>query len=248
MTDKNQNGRSALVVGLCAALLIVLSLAAYRPLIEGSAQRRAKAPARERSEGRTRGRAGEKERERAKDESPPSDADEGRRENTTPRVSTDDTVSKSSAASDLANNIDRAINESEFASARWGIYVGSLRDGRVLYARNADRPITPASNMKVYTTAVALDLLGADYRWRTSVYAASAPDAGGTIAGDIILYGRGAPDFASETKRGRTASLGQLADDLYARGVRRVRGQVIGDESYFRGEALGDGWLWNDVQ
>lgn len=232
MIDKKQTVRSALVTCLCAALLISLSLAVYRPLTQGSAQRAAKAPQ------TTRERA--KEGQRAKDESP--------RASTQPAASKDEKISRSSNSTELGGQIDRAIDESKFATARWGVYAMSLRDGRTLYARNADKPITPASNMKVYTTAVALDLLGADYRWLTSVYAAAAPDAGGTIDGDLILYGRGAPDLISETRRGRTASLGQLADDLYARGVRRVRGKVIGDESYFRGEALGDGWLWNDVQ
>jgi len=91
-------------------------------------------------------------------------------------------------------------------------------------------------------------MLGADYRWRTSVYANSQPDARGTISGDLILYGRGSPDLASYNSRNTTDSLGQLADELYKRGVRRVRGDVVGDESYFKGEPLGDGWLWNDVQ
>jgi D-alanyl-D-alanine carboxypeptidase/D-alanyl-D-alanine-endopeptidase (penicillin-binding protein 4) len=157
-------------------------------------------------------------------------------------------VSNSQTDAELAHEIDRLIDESEFAQARWGVFVTSLRDGRVLYSRNGDRAFTPASNMKIYTTAVALDLLGADYRWRTSVYANSAPDGRGTLAGDIILYGRGAPDLASHVKGNATPSLVQLADELYKRGVRRVRGDVVGDESYFRGEALGDGWLWNDVQ
>ena len=43
-------------------------------------------------------------------------------------------------------------------------------------------------------------------------------------------------------------SLARLANDLYDRGLRRVKGNVIGDESYFRGETSGDGWQWNDVQ
>lgn len=162
-----------------------------------------------------------------------------------PKISAPD---HSPAAVELGHNIDRAIDGSEFAAARWGVYVVSLRDGRVLYARNADKGFTPASNMKVYTTAAALDLLGADYRWRTSVYANVAPDASGAIAGDVTLYGRGAPDLASHTNSVATANLAQLADELYRRGVRRVRGSVVGDESYFRGEPLGDGWLWNDVQ
>jgi D-alanyl-D-alanine carboxypeptidase/D-alanyl-D-alanine-endopeptidase (penicillin-binding protein 4) len=154
----------------------------------------------------------------------------------------------SRSAQELGRKVDEAIEGSEFRAARWGVYVMSLRDGRVIYARDADRPFTPASNMKVYTTAVALDTLGADYRWRTSVYAEKQQDERGTINGDLTLYGRGAPDLSSEDKKDAPDHLAKLADDLYKRGVRRVKGNLIGDESYFRGEALGDGWLWNDVQ
>lgn len=158
------------------------------------------------------------------------------------------TVSNSSSAVELGRDIDRKIDESEFAKARWGVFVMSLKDGRVLYARNADRTIAPASNMKVYTTAIALDLLGADYHWRTSVYTDAEPDKAGTISGDLTLYGRGAPDLSSNTDQNEKSSLDQLADKLYERGVRHVRGGIVGDESYFRGDPLGDGWLWDDVQ
>ena len=147
----------------------------------------------------------------------------------------------------LAKEIDRAIDESDLTHARWGVFVMSMKDGRVLYSRNGDRLFTPASNMKVYTTAVALDMLGADYRWRTSVYVDKQPDADGTIAGDVTLYGRGAPDLISVSK-GSGASLAQFADQLYQSGVRHVRGNVIGDESYFRSELFGLGWQWNDLQ
>jgi serine-type D-Ala-D-Ala carboxypeptidase/endopeptidase (penicillin-binding protein 4) len=148
----------------------------------------------------------------------------------------------------LAALIDQAIDSSQFASARWGVSVISLSDGHVVYARNADKLFTPASNMKIYTTAVALDLLGADYRWRTSVYASQQPDANGSINADLTLYGRGAPDLLSRSKGDQPSSLAQLANDLYQRGVRHVRGNVIGDESYFRAEPLGHGWQWDDVQ
>ena len=148
----------------------------------------------------------------------------------------------------LAAIIDREIDEGAFSSARWGVAVVSLRDGRTVYAREAERLFTPASVMKVYTTAVALDMLGADYRWRTSVYADGAPDSEGTIRGDLVLYGRGAPDLLSRAGSGGSSDFAALADELYRGGVRRVRGDVIGDESYFRGEMLGGGWLWEDAQ
>ncbi|MDX6290695.1 MAG: hypothetical protein QOH42_2494, partial [Blastocatellia bacterium] len=56
----------------------------------------------------------------------------------------------------LAREIDRAIDTSDLTRARWGLFVTSMKDGRVLYSRNGDKLFTPASNMKIYTTAVAI--------------------------------------------------------------------------------------------
>jgi serine-type D-Ala-D-Ala carboxypeptidase/endopeptidase (penicillin-binding protein 4) len=224
MINRSLTNRRALMACLCASLLLISVFAASRSLIEGRTQKKA-AP------------APTPARERKAAEAPTSS---GAR----PASS----ISNSEIDAELAQKINRAIDESEFAQARWGVFVISLRDGRVLYSREGDRTFTPASNMKIYTTAVALDLLGADYRWRTSVYANTEPDGRGTLAGDLILYGRGAPDLSSRVKKETPASLVQLADELYKRGLRRVRGDVVGDESYFQGEPLGDGWLWNDVQ
>jgi D-alanyl-D-alanine carboxypeptidase/D-alanyl-D-alanine-endopeptidase (penicillin-binding protein 4) len=162
--------------------------------------------------------------------------------------STGQNSAATSETNELAARINSAIDKSEFASARWGITVVSMSKGTTLYQRDADRLFTPASNMKIYTTGVALDLLGSDYRWRTSVYAKAQPDAGGTIRSDVILYGRGAPDLVSRSQDENRGSLAKLADDLYGRGIRRIEGNLIGDESYFRGDSLGDGWQWTDMQ
>lgn len=152
-------------------------------------------------------------------------------------------VPSSNAAEDseLARKIEQTIKESKFASARWGVSVISLRDGRTVYSLDAQKSFSPASNMKLITTATALDLLGTGYRWRTSVFLENTPDEQGNITGDIVLYGRGAIDLDS-------TSINKLADEVYRKGVRRVKGNVVGDESFFRGDALGQGWLWNDVQ
>ena len=130
--------------------------------------------------------------------------------------------SVSAGSTDLASRIESAIEESD-GRARWGISVVSLADGSKFYERDGDKLFTPASNMKIYTTGVALDLLGVDYRWRTSVYAKSQPDASGRVNGDLILYGEAHQTVASSKDESR-GSLATLADDLYARGVRRVSG------------------------
>src|SRR5262249_27682160 len=147
----------------------------------------------------------------------------------------------------LAQEIDRALAESDVRQARWGVFVVSMNDGRIVYSHNADELFTPASNMKVYTTAVALDTLGADYRWRTSVYCTRPPDSAGVVDGDLTLYGRGSPDLVNKSK-GTAPSLTELADQLYRAGIREVRGDIVGDESYFRGDSFGLGWQWNDLQ
>ncbi len=98
-----------------------------------------------------------------------SKAAKEQRQPASPLAASSKNSEEGNATESLTQRIDRAIDEGEVASARWGISVVSMRDGRVLYSRNADKLFTPASNMKIYTTAVALDLLGADHEWRTSV-------------------------------------------------------------------------------
>ena len=123
----------------------------------------------------------------------------------------------------------------------------SLKDGRVLYSRDGDKPFTPASNMKVYTTAVALDLLGPDYRWRTSVYALKQPDANGVINGDLTLYGRGAPDLVSKPK-GDAPSLAKLADQLYQSGCVKYAAMSLVTRAIFAAncsEWVGNGMIFN---
>jgi D-alanyl-D-alanine carboxypeptidase/D-alanyl-D-alanine-endopeptidase (penicillin-binding protein 4) len=168
---------------------------------------------------------------------------------TTPANPNQNALDASPASIDagLAREIDRILNETDLKQARFGVFVISPANRRVLYAHNSEQLFTPASNMKIYTTAVALDLLGPDYRWRTSVYAEKQPDANGAINGDLTLFGRGAPDLLSKPK-GDAPSLTKLADQLFQAGVREVHGNVVGDNSYFRGELFGDGWQWNDLQ
>jgi D-alanyl-D-alanine carboxypeptidase/D-alanyl-D-alanine-endopeptidase (penicillin-binding protein 4) len=144
--------------------------------------------------------------------------------------------------------LDSLLNSSDFSHGRWGVAVISVKDGKLIYEHNSDHSFTPASNMKVYTTAVALDLLGADYQWRTSVYADAEPDPQGIIRGDLVLYGRGAPDLITANQKDNSNSIEELANRLATRGIKHIQGNVVGDESYFRGDATGDGWQWNDLQ
>lgn len=103
-------------------------------------------------------------------------------------------ISKLPADVQKCEKINQTIDQSEFANARWGIIAISLKDGRVACGREAQKLFNPASIHKLLTSVVALDKLGADFRWKTSIYSPNKIE-GETLNGDLILYGTGAPDF-----------------------------------------------------
>ena len=142
---------------------------------------------------------------------------------------------------ELCREVNKVIEDSEFSNARWGVIAISLRDGRVVCGRDARKLFTPASVQKVLTSIVALDKLGKDFRWKTAAYAENQISQDGVLDGNLILYGQGAPDFDTDGVR-------ELINQLKSKGLKRVRGSIIGDASYFHGDALGDGWTWNDLQ
>lgn len=153
------------------------------------------------------------------------------------------------ALRELQRDLRAIIERPSFATTRWGILVESLDGRQVIFSHNPTQLFTPASNMKLYTTAAALVHLGPDFRFRTSVYATAKPDERGHLEGDLILYGRGDPNLSTRTvAHGVLTPLSRLADQLYDAGVRDVFGDIVGDESYFVGPRLGVAWEWDDLQ
>jgi D-alanyl-D-alanine carboxypeptidase/D-alanyl-D-alanine-endopeptidase (penicillin-binding protein 4) len=153
---------------------------------------------------------------------------------------------------ELRARVRELISKPEFAASNLAIKVASLDTGRVLLEENASKWMQPASNMKLYTTAAALDRLGPDYHFITSVYAPARPEASGTVRGDLVVYGRGDPSYATRFNTAGDSdyyrAIDELAEKITAAGVRRVEGDLVGDESYFTGGALPTGWEWDDLQ
>ncbi|HEX7997228.1 MAG TPA: D-alanyl-D-alanine carboxypeptidase/D-alanyl-D-alanine-endopeptidase [Pyrinomonadaceae bacterium] len=150
---------------------------------------------------------------------------------------------------ELRTRISDTLRRSEIAPSQLAVKVASLDTGRILYEENAGKLLLPASNMKIYTVAAALDRLSPDYRYTTSVYANARPDDAGTLRGDLIVYGRGDPTFAASFNGGDYyKAIDDLAARIIAGGVKRVEGNLVGDESYFTGPPLGWGWEWDDLQ
>ncbi|HEX5725612.1 MAG TPA: D-alanyl-D-alanine carboxypeptidase, partial [Longimicrobiaceae bacterium] len=149
-------------------------------------------------------------------------------------------------AAALARDLDALTAPLRAAGARYGVLVVSLDRGDTLFSLDADAPLAPASNLKLFSTAAALRYLGEEFRWSTYLIAAGEV-RDGVLEGDLVLYGTGDPTLAGAHLPGTTGALDALADSLRARGVREVRGAVVGDGSFFDARLQGYGWTAEDL-
>lgn len=150
---------------------------------------------------------------------------------------------------ELRTRIQAVLHQPEVEAAQFAVKVASLETGRVLFEENATKLLKPASNMKLYTVAAALARLSPNFRFQTSVYAAAPPDVSGAVRGNLTIYGRGDPSIAASYNDGDYfKAIDALAARIAAAGVRRVDGDLVGDETYFDGPPFGPGWQWDDLQ
>ena len=125
----------------------------------------------------------------------------------------------------LAWVVDSGVRQPYLRGAAVAIVVESLASGEVLYEHAADRPMIPASNMKIVTGAAALSVLGPDYRFET-VVSTDAPELGPTLAGNLYVRGTGDPSLVSE-------ELWKLAESIRVLGIERIEGDLVLDVAHF---------------
>src|SRR5437016_2261725 len=150
---------------------------------------------------------------------------------------------------DLQARLLENVSQPRFAAALWGVKIVSLDSGKTIFEHNPQKLFSPASNSKLYTVALALDRLGVDYRIKTSLYAKARPNQAGTLDGDLIVYGRGDPTINARLHNSDIyQALEPLVSALTNAGVKRIGGDLIGDESFVRGPEFGSGWAWDDLE
>lgn len=148
---------------------------------------------------------------------------------------------RAAAADDkLTQQLDALLADPRYNGSQVGLVVRDANTGDVLYDRDSNDRLLPASNMKLLTSAAAMEQLGADFKFHTDALA-TAPVQDGVIGGDLYLKGFGDPTTLA-------SDYAKLATDLKAAGVRRVSGDLVADDSYFDSVRLGDSWAWDDEQ
>jgi len=164
---------------------------------------------------------------------------------------------KKEARPGLPARIQAILSQPQFASAEWGIHVIDAEHGDVIYSLNSSRLFVPASNGKLLTTTAAFALVGPEHRFRTTVETSGTLDDQGRLTGDLIIVGRGDPNLSGRTLPYQTKTerlspaawiLEELAGQLVQKGVKSVRGDVIGDDSFYSAQRFPDGWAQDDLQ
>jgi D-alanyl-D-alanine carboxypeptidase/D-alanyl-D-alanine-endopeptidase (penicillin-binding protein 4) len=148
------------------------------------------------------------------------------------------------------------LSDSREAKAYWGILVADRDTGVPLYSLNQDHFFTPASNAKIFTTALALSTLGQDYRFHTTLESNATIGSDGRLAGDLLFVGRADPDLSNrefpydkdnETDGPIDKVLAEMADAAVAKGLKEVDGDIVADDSYLSYDPYPSGWNAGDL-
>jgi serine-type D-Ala-D-Ala carboxypeptidase/endopeptidase (penicillin-binding protein 4) len=137
-------------------------------------------------------------------------------------------------AASLQLRLARALAVPHVAGSASAAIAVDLRTGKIVFQRNPSLALVPASNEKLAVTYAALAAFGPSYRIPTDVLGLGE-FRDGVWRGDLVLKGYGDPTLS-------TPDLRALARALYAGGIRRVTGRIVGDESYFDSRRVGPGW------
>ena len=156
----------------------------------------------------------------------------------------------------ISDKIEAILQRPSAQRAFWGIKIVDLRAGETVFEHNSDKLFLPASNAKLYSTALALRRLGADHQFTTTVVSDAELDESGLLDGDLRLVGGGDPNLSAriipydhrrEYGHDRMAPIKNLARQIYEAGVRKVRGNIVGDDSRYVWQPYPPGWSYGDT-
>jgi serine-type D-Ala-D-Ala carboxypeptidase/endopeptidase (penicillin-binding protein 4) len=172
------------------------------------------------------------------------------------------------SATPVGQQIESLLADPSVSRAHWGIAVTGL-DGTPLYGHDEGKLFRPASNNKIFTTATAMALLGPGKTFDTRIFG-NLDAASGTVTGDLTLVGGGDANFGaddlpyvSRSERAKQqgaapqpmavpqppalSDLASLVDQLVAKGVKRISGDIVGDDRLFPYEPYAESWAQDDA-
>jgi len=148
----------------------------------------------------------------------------------------------SDAKSNISNGVDTLIRKYELEKSNIAIKVITLPANKTIYERNSDAPMVIASNTKLFSTATALCKLGPDFKFTTSISYDGAVISN-TLEGNLVVWSNGDPNISGRFYNNNpTAVFEQWADKLTQSGIKKVKGNLVIDQSAFDRECIPPAW------
>ncbi len=141
------------------------------------------------------------------------------------------------------------LADSAMKHAAVSLCITDSYNGNIILEYNSGQNLTPASIIKLITTSAALELLGPDYKFSTTIgYTGVLKKGSGKLNGDIVIRGGGDPVLGSRKFGDHYADFTEKwIDELKNTGIRRIKGRVITDDSYYDYQPVPSKWLWEDI-
>ena len=160
------------------------------------------------------------------------------------------TISIAQDLSSLNRLIDKYQNSKLFKNSTWALHARYLKSGKVILDQNSEVSVAPASNMKLFTSTAALEILGEDYRFSTKLYYDGNISDDGNLYGNIYIVGGGDPSLGYDLVKG-ALPLDELmqswAKAISDKGIKTVRGNIIADALLYDTKPIPDMWDWIDI-
>ncbi len=163
-----------------------------------------------------------------------------------PEIQSEIVYYEDTAINQLKSELDAILSNPSFSNAHWGVIIQSLETGEYLYRLNEHKSFIPASNMKLFTTAVALIKLGPDFKYKTNLYT-DGEIKDGILYGNLFIRGTGDPTISGRFTNGDVVkTFKDWADSLSKLGIKEINGDIVGDDNYFDDQYMGTSWSWDD--
>lgn len=142
----------------------------------------------------------------------------------------------------------KSAGELEHASV--GIYLQDAETGDVLAQTTPQLSLVPASTLKLITTATAIEILGADFRFKTQL-AYTGEIRNDTLSGDLVIIGGGDPALGSKYFKAHYLVENHFLDEWTSAvkqlGIRHITGNVVTDATIFENQMVPNTWIWEDL-
>lgn len=150
--------------------------------------------------------------------------------------------------SQLSSLIEDWKNDKDLKNGSIGFCVMDAATSELISEYNSRQLLVPASTLKIVTTSAALSLLGPNYRYETRIYfTGDFNKTSGILNGDLIILGSGDPTLQSENfVKNKESITDKWAAELKAKGLKEIKGNIIGDASYFD-KTIPSNWIWEDI-